>query len=353
LTTALFTLPLPAATADAPLLRDGNPSESSHFFAGPENALVRSIVHLVDGQIGSNSPLVLYGPRGVGKSALALALAARRRMSQGLESVIVTTAPDFARSLADAVEADSVADHRSRHQRCDLLVIDDLHRLTNKPAAQQFLISALAALQKRGSLVIATLNQLPQATPGLTPALVSRLMGGLVVRLALPGPLARRELARQAATQANLQLNEQEIDRLAGSSDESTDHYLSAAKIRELVLRLAADQELGPQPEPAKQHKALCRRVTTLVAKHFALPVSELRGKSRRQAIADARGLAMYLVRRLTAMSYADVGRLFGNRDHTTVLHACRKIESQLTPGSQMRTVVDELVLQLGAEGVL
>src|SRR5262249_15018279 len=138
-----------------------------------------------------------------------------RRVCLGLESVVVTTGPDFARSLADAVETDSVSDHRAHHQRCDLLVIDDLHRLANKSAAQQFLVSALDALQKRGSLVIATINQLPQATPSLAPALVSRLMGGLVVRLALPGPLARRELVRQSATQANLRLNEQEIDRLA------------------------------------------------------------------------------------------------------------------------------------------
>jgi len=353
LTTALFTLPLPAATAGGLLLRVGNESAGGHFFAGPENALVRSIVRLVDDEIGTNSPLVLYGPRNVGKSALALALAERRRECKALESVIITTGPDFARGLADAVEADSTADHRARHQRCDLLVIDDLHRLAKKPAAQQFLIPALDALQKRGALVLVTLNQSPQATPGLIPALVSRLMGGLVVRLALPGPQARCELARQAAKRTKVVLSDEEIDRLARPKDDTIDPYLSAAKIRELVLRLAANNELGPQPETAKQYKILCRRVMLLVAKHFDLSVTELRSQSRRQAVADARGLAMYLVRRLTAMSYADIGKLFGKRDHTTVLHACRKIESQMADENPMRALVDELVMQLGAEGVL
>ncbi|HEY2412944.1 MAG TPA: helix-turn-helix domain-containing protein [Pirellulaceae bacterium] len=357
MTTALFTLPLSAATAEGLPLRGACVTERNVFFAGPENALIRSLVRLVDesisGPIGGNSPLVLYGPRGVGKSALAQALAERRRQNLTLESVIITTGPDFARSLATAVEADSVADHRARHHRCDLLVIDDLQRLANKPAAQQFLISALDALQKRGSLVIVTLNQLPQATAGLTPALVSRLLGGLVVRLALPGPLARRELARQAASRLNLSLDEQEIDRVARANDDSTDHYLSAGKVRELVLQLAASHELGPQEQGAQQHKAVCRRAVSLVAKHFALPVSDIRGKSRRQAIADARGVAMYLIRRLTALSYAEVGRLFSNRDHTTVLHACRKVEAQMSSDTDIRTLVDELVMQLGAEGAI
>jgi chromosomal replication initiator protein len=353
LTTALFTLPLPTASAAGPPLRNRDEIASSSFFAGPENALVRSIVRLVDGPIGGNSPLVLYGPTGVGKSTLALALAERRRQNFRLESVIITTGSDFARSLAEAVEADSIADHRALHQRCDLMVIDDLQRLASKPAAQQFLVSTLDALQKRGSLVIATFNRPPQATSGISPTLASRLMGGLVVRLALPGPLARRELARQAASRANVLLSDEAIDHIANANDQSTAHYLSAFKIRELVLRLAANQEIGPQPELVKQHKAVCRRVTTIVAKQFSLTVSELRGKTRRQVVADARGLAMYLVRRLTAMSYADVGRQFGDRDHTTVLHACRKVETQMKRDQNMRTLVDDLVMQLGAEGAL
>lgn len=328
-------------------------TESDSFFAGPENAVVRSVVRLVDGQTGSNTPLVLYGPSGVGKSSLALALADRRRRLFDLDSVILTSGPDFARSLAHAVETDSAADHRDRHQRCDLLVVDDLQRIANKPTAQQFLIFALDALQKRGSLVIVTLNQLPQAIPSLALPLVSRLMGGLVVRLALPGPLARREIVQQTAARTNLRLGEDEIESLAHTSGYAPERYLSAAKIRQLVLHLAASKDLGPQPDSAKQPKTLCRRVTTLIAKQFALPASELRSKSRRQAVADARGLAMYLIRRLTAISYADVGRLFGNRDHTTVLHACRKVESQLSQDSNLRRMIDELVMQLGAEGAL
>ncbi len=344
-------------------MRDREIAEAQSFFAGPENALVRSIVRLVDGQLAGGYPLVLYGPSGAGKSSLALALAERHRNQWQHDSAVVTNGPDFARSLADAVETDAVAEHRARFHRCDLLVIDDLHRLANKLAAQQFLISALDSLLKRGSAVIITLPKSPQAVAGLAPPLVSRLMGGLVVRLALPGAEARQEIVRQTAARANLQLNEQQIAELASSGNPATDRYLSAPKIRQLVMQLAAESELGREQKTnatkttmerdVKQFKTLSRRVTLLVAKYFGLPVSELKSKSRRQAIADARGLAMYLVRSLTPLSYADVGHLFGGRDHTTVMHACRKVSTQLESDESLRRFAEELTQEIGAEGLV
>lgn len=363
MTTGLFTLPLPPASADSVPLRDRSLAQSDAFFAGPENQLVRSIVRLVDGHLAVGNPLVLYGPAGVGKSSLALALAERHRQRLQLDSVLITTGADLARSLAHAVENDSVADHRTRHHRCDLLVIDDLHRLANKPAAQQFLISSLDSLLKRGTLVIVTLPKSPSAVTGFAPPLMSRLLGGLVVRLALPGPQARIEIVRQAAIRSNLRLSNEEIDRLAGTSALPADRYLSAPRIRQLVLRLAAAADLGSQPQASdsaeqseqdlKQFKAIGRRVTTLVAKHFGLPVGDLKSKSRRQALADARGVAMFVVRGLTPLSFAEVGRLFGNRDHTTVLHACRKVETQLASDDSLRRLVDDLTQQIGAEGLV
>ena len=89
--------------------------------------------------------------------------------------------------------------------------------------------------------------------------------------------------------------------------------------------------------------------MTTIVAKHAQLAVSELKGKSRQQSIADARGLAMFLVRRLTLASYAEIGRHFGNRDHSTVLHACQKYERKIAHEDETRRLVADLTAQIAA----
>jgi chromosomal replication initiator protein len=364
LISGLFSLPLLPLTepqADAP--RANTTSESNgqreHFFAGQENALVRALAAAMESAEVEYNPIVLCGASGVGKSALASALAARRKVALDLKNVIATTGDDFARSLAHAIDTDSVADLRTRHQRCDLLVIDELHRLAKKAPAQQFLLSILDALVRRGTLVLVTLRQLPQATPGLARGLASRLAGGLIVPLAPPGLLARRELVLQSASRHKLSLAGDVVDRLArgGSSPAA---LLTAPKLRHAVMQLAAAAEASHTSihpaqvarqldDEAPESKIIFRQVTAAVARHSQVPARELKGKSRQQTVADARGLAMYLARRLTRASYAEIGRHFGNRDHSTVLHACRKLDQLVARDDQTRRTVEELTTQIAS----
>jgi chromosomal replication initiator protein len=361
LTSGLFSLPLsrlPEANGAPSRAEKGPPaaSEIDHFLAGPENMLVRALAACVEAESLACNPLALCGASGVGKTALAHALAVRRREKLGLRSIVATTGVDFARALASAIESDSVADLRTRHQRCDLLLIDGLDRLATKPAAQQFLLSILDTLLRRGSLVLVTTRTLPQALNGLLPGLASRLSGGLIVPLAPPGLPARRELLRQLATRHDLTLNEDALARFAG---EGTAVPLTALNLRHAVLQLAAAQANGqsirwPQiaaliAAESPDAKAVIKHTTAAVARQMQLTAGQLKGKSRQQAIADARGLAMFIARRLTQASYAEIGRHFGNRDHSTVLHACQKYERRVAQDNETRRLVADLTAQVAA----
>jgi chromosomal replication initiator protein len=128
-----------------------------------------------------------------------------------------------------------------------------------------------------------------------------------------------------------------------------------------LVLKLAAATEFGtvgdsesmPRVEDeSSAAKSVCRHVAAAVARHFDLTATELKGKSRRQAVAEARSLAMYIARRLTKASYAELGRHFGGRDHTTVLHACRKVAREVGLDETTRRIADDLTIQIAAKGV-
>jgi len=352
----LFSLPLlPADTAAEPARSHASDAMQT-FVAGEENALIRRLATAVSSAELPYSPIVLYGAADTGKTTVARALVALRQSQFAASNAVFIGSADVARELAHAVDTQSVSDFSSRFQRCDILFVDDLHRLVGKPAAQQFLLSTLDGLIRRKSLVIVTMRQPPSATAGLSPQLVSRLMGGLVVELALPGPLARRELIADAASRIGLRLTESAIARLAQCEEGGAEPYLSALALRRRVLELAADNEFG---SPKKKHddseslrrKTLCRRAVVVASKHFGFTMGELKSKSRRQALADARGLAMFVCRRVSGASFAEIGEHVGGRDHTTVLHACQKYESIICDDESTRRLADELAAQLVGHG--
>ena len=321
------------------------------FVVGPENSLVRELVRAVTSSAPHYNPLVIYGASGVGKTTLAHLLADQWQQAHAGATALRTTAADLSRVLAHAAETNSVAELRTRHQRCDLLLIDDVHDLAERTAAQQFLTTTIDALIRRGVLIIATLRQLPAESDPLMPLLASRLSGGLIVPLLPPATLARQEIVRQLARQLELRLSDETTARLAGS-DRRRSAAATVPQLRHTLMQLVSAAMHGrtigeaiEDHEPAA--KAVFRQATAAVARHFQLTATELKGPSRRQHVVEARSSAMYLCRTLTDASLAEIGRHFGNRDHSTVLHACQKIQQLTRRDHSFARTLDELTAQI------
>jgi chromosomal replication initiator protein len=345
-------MPMPVARGASRHAAATPSAQAERFIAGPENALVRVLADAATRDPTPFNPLVLCGPSGVGKSSLAHLLSHERLKALGLVHVLETTGAELAQSLAQAVETKSSGELRTRYHRCDLLVIDNVAELSGKVAAQQFLVTAIDVLFRRGVFVIATLRKLPQEEAGLLPALASRLSAGLIVPLSPPGDLARRELVRDLAQRLNLPLAEPLIGRLSATGQRGASP--TPAGLRRTVLRLASAAEhggkrIGPelidqvlaaeQPDPA----ATVRQMSTAVARHFGVTLTQLKGKSREQTVAQARSLAMYLCREHTDLTFSQIGKLFGHRDHSTVLHACRKAATLASRDPQTVQTIKEL----------
>lgn len=358
----VYSIPLPGnlepleGVLPAGISRGGPLAE---FVAGPENELaVTAILSALESSQRFCSPLVLYGPSGVGKSHLAGGLACEwlRRFPQS--AVVHLFAAEFARDLSEAVETQNVSEWERKLRGAALLILEDLDHLAAKPAAQEHLARTLDVLERRGALVVATSSVAPYEANHLSAALRSRLSGGLTVPLALPGLSARTEIVRRLAAERGLPLDDEGAAALAaglatGVRDlQGALLFLAQAQRASAADASSANSEVGSATYGTATQRFLTLGSLTLggeevaaylatrrnerspsvaavagrTAKYFSLKLTELRGPSRHRNLALARNVAIYLARNLTGQSLEKIGKYFGGRDHTTALHACRRI---------------------------
>lgn len=344
----------PAARKNAPV------PALAEYIGGVENSLVPVALETIFQRQPRFNPVVFFGPTGTGKSLLVQLIAARWKRDNKAARLVLTTGADFAREYAHAVETDSVPDLRQKYRRVALLAIDDLHEIGEKTAAQNELVRTFEALLDSHQRVIVTLSQSPTETAVLLPALAGRLSAGLTVPLHPPGPAARRLILRSLASARSISLPNRVVDLVA--SDALTDALKpgTVPRLLQTLLRLEqfpfdrhasiSEQDLRRCLQSSDDdEQPQLQSITKRVSKYFNLRSADLRGKTRQQRVVRARGVAMFLARQLTGNSLESVGRHFGNRDHTTVLHACRKTESLIEADPSIRQAVEDLKTELTA----
>lgn len=352
----VFFIPLAASGAalkPAGSKSRGEPTPLREYVGDEENVLASFAAEaLLEGRERCN-PLVFVGPTGVGKSHLAWGLVERWKEAHPGQKAIVTTGADFARAYADEVETDTLADLRERYLTADLLLIDDVQELSGKRAAQQELQHLLDLLLADGRRVLITARQSPGEIPQFSEALASRLSAGLCVPLAAPGSLARRAILQRLATLHEVPLSESAVSHLAENMSGTVPMLSHAVAELEQAARngrheIDGEDVQGFLAEQSQTQRPSLRSIVGVVARYFRLKSADLKGPSRRTGVVQARSLAMYLARRLTDESLEQVGQHFGGRDHTTVLHACRKTQELVETDNDTRHMVEELTEQLG-----
>ncbi len=358
----VLTIPLsgPALGTGASLNRDASRPAVAHestpalpalneFIAGDENALAAAaLAPLLESVASRFNPLVLYGPHGSGKTHLALGLADCWRVRFPQAQVACLTGTDFARQFAAAHHEGRLDAWRDELRHVDLFILEDLGELSGKQPAQQELLHALDALADREALVVITARTLPSHWNVLSAPLRSRLSAALVVPLAFPARATRRLILERLAQRRNLPLTRRALDGLADGLSGGVPMLASAIWELELAARLN-----GEAIDPAHVSKLVSRRdkdslpklrtIARHTARHFGLKLADLKSPNRRRALVGARCVAMYLARQLTSCSLGEIGEFFGGRDHTTVLHSCRRTEKLLRHDASVRQAITDV----------
>lgn len=319
------------------------------FVAGPENRLVGlAVASVLDETDQGYSPLVIYGATGTGKTHLVHGIEAAWKSRYPGRPVVLTTAIDFARRLADAIETQAVDDFVAEHRTAALLIVEDLQYLVDKRAAQEELLAVMDTIAAIDGRIVVTASTAPRQIVGLLPGLAGRLMGGLVLPLAPPCEASRLLLLERLASMRGIELTEPVsrllAEGLAGGVPElhaAIAHLATAAPHDGSAITVAAARQYLAERQ-ARREPTL-RAVAVATARHFSLKLSDLRSASRRRNVVTARDVAMYLARNVTRKSLEQIGAYFGGRDHTTVSHGCSKVEQLMITEPGVRQAVLEL----------
>ncbi len=329
-----------------------------YFVAGEENRLVSFVARSESSVFDLGNPILLVGSTGCGKTAIALHLAARQSAAAPVDGepseVWYYAAIDFARQYAEAVAADDLPPLRTEIDEAAILVIDDLHLIADKPAAQEELALRIESRTLRRLATIVTCRRLPSEVRGLKSLLVSRVLPGLTIPIANPCGETRQLLLREMALHLGLDIDADLLEKL----HEDLDRQLPARSLEAALKQIALWCRMNDLPATidavaaavatvGKAEEVSLASIAAAVAKYFQLKLSELRSSSRKQNLVRARSLAMLLGRRMTTKSMHQIGDYFGGRDHTTVLHAIRKTESLLEEDSDLRRAADEVTEKL------
>ncbi len=341
-------LPGPTATLTGGVLRGRSSGRTDEFLVGPENRLAEVAVQAVLEGNGHDhfNPLLFYGPSGCGKSHLAMGIAAgwSARCEQR-RRVQCVAADDFALELREAIAAQATADFRRKYREAELLVVESIPRLAGKTAAQEELLHTIDALIANGRRVIGTALTPPSRWSDISPAIRSRFHGGLLVPVQLPGSEVRRLLIERWSGALGLSI---EAEAVAFAAERLA---LSAPQL------LGALIQLGERAAPTTQAITLgqvrrfvdsfggmstptLKEIAAATARHFGVTLGQMRSKSRRRAVVLARDTAIYLARELAGNTLPELGRYFGNRDHTTISHGYHKVKQMLLTDTELQQAV-------------
>ncbi len=312
------------------------------FVGGPSNEFALSVARRVASwTAGSFNPVFFHSLYGFGKTHLLNAIAWEASRQRPDARIVYLTAERFTSSFVKALMDRSAPGFKDDLRRADLLLVDDVHFIGGKKSSEEELFHTLSALMSGGARVVFASDRHPSALTEVDPRLRSHLGAGLVCGIeAADTPLRLGILDRKLAIlsrelgiegRASPDVLQLLADRFSDSVRELEGGLNTlVARAGERLGSVSVDEAHGflrPHLRGAEK-RITVDEIQKAVADHFGLKQADLLNERRTRAVARPRHVAMYLAKQLTTRSYPDIGRRFGGRDHTTVLHAVRRIEA-------------------------
>jgi chromosomal replication initiator protein len=332
----------------------------STFVIGPGSRFAHAAALAVAEMPGqAYNPLILFGPAGVGKTHLLQAIGTYVRDNDPAASIHYATVETFTNNFTSALRTDTIHSFKRTYRQCDLLLLDDVQFLDGKARTAEEFFHTLDCATTAGAQVVLTVDRHPSKLPLLESRLRERLQGGLAVDIHPADRLTRIAILRKlAAENPSLELDGDILSSVASRIGPNV-HVLAGALTRltayasltgsKVTISLVEEVLTNLYGENENQHRherssqPTVNQIQTKTAAAFDLDQTQFISPGRGRRLVYARQIAMYLCRELTTLSLPAIADQFGGRDHTTVLHAHRKIKNLILTDESTRDLVSSL----------
>jgi chromosomal replication initiator protein len=344
--------------AEAPATEEGsshdpelNPSYTfERFVIGPGNRLAHgAALAVAEAPSEAYNPLFLHGPPGLGKTHLLAAIANYLRDNAPGLSVRYTTAESFTNEFVAALKSKGNEAFKARYRDIDVLLIDDVQFLQGKPATEEEFFHTFNALYESGSQLVLSADRIPSELSTLAARLRDRFEWGLAVAVDPPNLATRLTVLRRLVEEAGVEIADSDaLTELANRIDANV-RKLHGALTRVIAHASLMGRPLSSEliaevvPRQRRSESTSVEEIQQLVAELFGVSRAELVGSSRAATPLRARQVAIFLTRDLTDLSLPQIGRLYGGRDHTTVLNSLRRVEASLDEDAELAEKIREL----------
>jgi chromosomal replication initiator protein len=346
--------PSPVPTADLPASIFNPRYRFSTFVVGSSNQLAYAAsLSIAENLSGSFNPLFIYGGAGLGKTHLIQAIGQQLRDVSPRRKVVYMSADSFVTELITSIRYDKMQSFRDRYRSVDALLLDDIQFLAGKERTQEEFFHTFNALYEAQKQIVFTSDAQPKDIPTLEERLRSRFEWGLIADIQPPDLETKVAILRKKAEDKKINLPHEVAlfiaERVRSNIRELEGHLNRVAAFASLTgNRLSIDLAKEALKDLlSKDNKPITPPdILKVVAAHYGIKVSDLKSKSNARPIAYPRQVAMYICKELTDLSYPEIGKIFNNKHHSTVMYSVEKIDQLIQDDQQVARTVEMLTKQ-------
>ncbi|MCD6232978.1 chromosomal replication initiator protein DnaA [bacterium] len=319
-----------------------------NFIVGGFNELARAAAWAISENPGMvYNPLFIYGGVGLGKTHLLEATGNRILKRNQKANIQYIPSDRFISSIVQSIQNHTIEDFKGKLRKLDVLIVDDIQFFSGKEKTQEVFFHIFNELYEKNKQIILSSDKPPKAIPALEERLRSRFEGGMIADIGLPDIETRIAILKSKCGENNINLPQEVLEYIATNIQKNIrelegalNRIITFERINNITPDLKTTKKLLRNLIASPSRITSWKKILQTVSDFYNLKSNTLLEKSRRKEIVKARQIAMYLAREELKESYPSIGRKFAQKDHTTVMYACKKISQQLD-------VDDNLVTEL------